>query len=118
MKFDTTLPSPGQIVDFIELDVERERHVVAHEFEAAVVDQILDILARSREEIVDAENFVSFREEPLAKMRAQKPGSACHQNPPARHQPICLISLQAHVMPALRSGRNSADGIEPQTADL
>ena len=43
-----------QIVDLINLDIERKRHVVTDQFKMFVVEQVLDILPVTGEEIVDA----------------------------------------------------------------
>jgi hypothetical protein len=43
----------GEIVDFVDFDVERKRHVVTYEFEPLVVEQRQDIVARAGEKIVD-----------------------------------------------------------------
>jgi hypothetical protein len=37
----------------VDLDVERKRHVVPHDLEVMVVEQMLDIAPRPGEEIVD-----------------------------------------------------------------
>ena len=38
----------GQIVDLVDLDIERKRHVVAHQLEVRVVEQMLDIVRVGR----------------------------------------------------------------------
>ena len=43
-----------QIVDLIDLDIERKRHVVTDQFKMFVVEQVLDIPPVTGEEIVDA----------------------------------------------------------------
>ena len=62
----------GEIVDLIDLDVERERHIVAHEVEVLVLDEMLDVAPRAGEEIIDAQHIGAFPQQPLAKMRAEE----------------------------------------------
>ena len=38
----------GEIVDLVDLDVERERHVVADQLEMLVVEQMLDVVVACR----------------------------------------------------------------------
>ena len=38
----------GEVVDLVDLDVERERHVVADQLEMLVVEQMLDVAAGCR----------------------------------------------------------------------
>ena len=52
----------GQIVDLIDLQIERKGHVVADELEPGVAEQMLDILLRSCEQVVDANDLVTVRQ--------------------------------------------------------
>ena len=47
------------------------------QLEARIVEQVKDVLAPAGEEIIEAEHFVAFAEEPLAKMRADEPRATC-----------------------------------------
>ena len=38
----------GEVVDLVDLDVERERHVVAHQLEARMPHQMIDVLLCAR----------------------------------------------------------------------
>jgi hypothetical protein len=51
----------GEVIDFIDLDVQRKGDVVAQEFEARICMKMLEIALGSREEVIDAEDFVSIR---------------------------------------------------------
>ena len=42
----------GQVIDFIHLNVERERHVVPHQLEMLVIEKVLDVLSRSGEKVI------------------------------------------------------------------
>ena len=74
----------GQIVDLVDLDIERHRDVVTHDFEARVAEQMFDVLPPAGVVIVDAQDFVAFGQKPLAKMRADETGAAGYQRPYAR----------------------------------
>ena len=66
----------GEVEYLVDFDIERERHVVTHQFETLVVDQVLDVAPRARVEIVDAENLASAREQRFAEEGAEKAGPA------------------------------------------
>ena len=70
----------GQIVDLIHLDIERKRHVVAHQLEAVVIDHAIDVAACAGEKIIDADDVGAVLEQALAKMRAEKSGAAGHKH--------------------------------------
>jgi hypothetical protein len=48
------------------------RDVVTQQLEALVIEKMLDIAPRSREEIIDAKDLVPSRQELLAEMGAKK----------------------------------------------
>ena len=68
-----------QVEDLVDLDVERERHVVAHQLEARVAQEVRDVALGPREEVVDAKDVVAALDEPFAKMRAEEAGAPGHQ---------------------------------------
>jgi len=70
----------GEIVYLIHFDKERERDVMAHQFEALMVQQMLDVVPGAGEVIVHAKDFVATRQQGLAQKRTNKPGPAGHQN--------------------------------------
>jgi hypothetical protein len=51
----------GEVVDLVDLHVEREGHVVAHQLEVRVVEQVGDVVLGAGEEVVDAEHIVRAR---------------------------------------------------------
>ena len=55
-----------EIVDFIDFDVERKRHVMTHEFKPLVVEKLQDVVARAREEIVDAQYVMAIGQQAFA----------------------------------------------------
>ena len=74
----------GQIVDLVDLDKERKGHVVAHELEARIAEEMLDVLLGAGEKIVEAENFV-----PIAESRRS---TRCEPRNPA--PPVTRIRLR------------------------
>jgi len=87
----------GEIVDLVDLDIEREADVVAHEFEARVVVQMVDIALVAGEEVIDAEDFIAPFEKPVDQVRAKEAGASCHEDALA-----AVISL-LHSLALLRS---------------
>ena len=77
----------GEVVDLVDLDVEREGHVVPHQLEMRIAQAGGDIVLAAGEVVVDAQHVVARRQQPLAKMRAEKTGAAGHQNPLAHVPP-------------------------------
>jgi hypothetical protein len=51
---------------------------VAYEFEAMMVEQVKDVFASPREEVVEAQHLVPFADQPLAQVRAEKARTARH----------------------------------------
>src|SRR6476661_8526742 len=70
-----------EIVDLIDLQIERKRHVVTLQLKALVMQQMLNISTATAEKIVDANNVGSCRQQPLTQVRAQESRAACHQDP-------------------------------------
>ena len=60
----------GQVVDFVDLDKERKGHVVAHQLEMRVTEQMGDIILGAAEEVVEAKDVAAFVQQAFAKMRA------------------------------------------------
>jgi hypothetical protein len=87
----------GEIVDLVDLRVERKGDVVAHQLEMLFADQVLDIALGPGEEIVDTDDIAARREQALAQMRAEKSGTAgdqdalfeMHDDRVSRCEPAC-----------------------------
>jgi hypothetical protein len=71
----------GEIVDLVDLDIERKGHVVAHDLEGRLAEQLFDVAARTCEIVVDAENLALLLEQSCAQMRAQKACTPCNKDP-------------------------------------
>jgi hypothetical protein len=70
----------GQVIDLIDLDIERERHVMPDKLEVLVIEQMLDVAAGAGEKIVEADDIGAVVEQALAQMRAQKACATGDQN--------------------------------------
>ena len=93
----------GEIVDLVDLDIERKRHVVAHQLEARMADQMLDVALAAGEEIVDANDVVAVGNQAIAQVRAEKAGTAGDQHRLAtqpRYAHLSAVSV-GHVRPEL-----------------
>jgi hypothetical protein len=67
----------SQVVDFVDLHIEREGDVVANKFKIRISQQMDDISFGPRIEIVDTEDIVSIPEETLAEMGTQESSPSC-----------------------------------------
>src|SRR5215471_16680710 len=70
----------GQVVDLIDLQIQREGDVVADGFEVRIREQMRNIGARAGEIIVDADDVRAFAQEALAKMRSEETCAARDQH--------------------------------------
>ena len=67
---------------------------------------MLDVALAAGEEIVDAEDVVALRDQPIAQMRAEKPGAAGDQNASVAHEirlsciPITIVTPSNGQAPA------------------
>ena len=81
-----------EIVDFVNLDVEREGHVMTEELKIFVLPEVTHIALRASCEIVDAKHLMSISQEPVAKMRPQEPSPSCDKNRTSHSSPLCMES--------------------------
>ena len=93
----------GEVVDLVDLDVEREGDVVAHRLEVRIAEQVRDVVLAPGEVVVDAQHVVAVAQQAFAQMRAEEAGAAGHQYSFAR---------QAHAFgaPGGRQVARSAGG--------
>ena len=70
----------GEVVDPIDFDLEGVDHIMPQQFEPRMVAEVEDIALPTSEEVVETDHLVPVREESLAEMTAQKPGSAGDEN--------------------------------------
>ncbi len=71
----------GQVVNLVDLDIERERHIVTQQLKATMLQQMLYVTACATKEIVGADDVGALGQEPFAKMRAEEAGAAGDQYP-------------------------------------
>ena len=94
----------SEIVDLVDLDVQRKCHVVPSQFEMLVIEKMFDIFPAAGEKLSTQKNVAARREKPLAKVRAEKSSPPvtkirrckCIQCP----EPVCaqLLSRQLSDM--------------------
>ena len=101
----------GQVPDFVDFQEQRKSHVVAHEFEARMGVQMLDIALGAGEQIVHAQHFVvRILQQAIAQVRAQKTGAAGDQDAPSAVVVLHVVRSLCGYVPA---GRNPpASGVE------
>ena len=63
----------GEIVDLVNLDIERKRYLVAEGLEIRIIQQTQDVLTRSGEEVIDRENFMSSVKSRSHRCESRKP---------------------------------------------
>jgi hypothetical protein len=51
----------GEVVDLIDFDVERERHIVTNQLKPMVIEQMIDVAPRAGEEVIDAYDDSAIR---------------------------------------------------------
>jgi hypothetical protein len=66
----------GKIVDLVDLEIDRKRHVVPDELEMLVIEQGLDVRATAGKEIVKTNNICAAGQQALTQMRTEKSGTA------------------------------------------
>jgi hypothetical protein len=70
----------GEIVDLVDLHIERKRHVVTHQLEAFDAEQMRDVAFGAGEEVVDTDKVGAALQQALAQMRPEEAGPTGHQN--------------------------------------
>jgi hypothetical protein len=71
----------GEIVDFVDLDIERKGNVVADRLEVGMTQQVGNVAPGPSEIVVNAYHFVAGGDEPITQMAAKKAGAAGHEDP-------------------------------------
>jgi hypothetical protein len=70
----------SKVIDLIYLKVDGKGDVMAYQFEVGVAKQMVDILLASREEIVQAKDFISFFQKALTQVGSQEAATSCYEN--------------------------------------
>jgi hypothetical protein len=58
----------GEVVDFVDLDIEREGNVVTQEFKVRVFEQIYDVFFGASKKVIDTDDVIAFFEKSAAEM--------------------------------------------------
>ncbi len=66
----------GEVVDLIDLELERINHVVPHEFEPRMRQQMGDVVLAAGEQVVETDDLMAVAQQPVAEMAAEKTGTA------------------------------------------
>ncbi len=70
----------GQIINFVDFEVDWQRDIVAEQLEIGATEQMGDVGFLTGEEIVQTNDIVSIVDESFAKMRAEKTSAAGDKN--------------------------------------
>jgi hypothetical protein len=70
----------GEVVDLVDLDIERKADVVPQELEAWVQVQVVEVALGRRKQIVDADHLMALSEQPVDEVRAEESGPARYEN--------------------------------------
>ena len=62
----------SEIEDFIDLDIEGETDVVAHQLKQRIREQAMHVAPRAGVEIINTQHFVAALQQPVAKVRSNK----------------------------------------------
>src|SRR5260370_6022582 len=69
----------GEIVNLIDLQIEREGDIVSDQLEMPMTEQVFDVPSRSGEKIVDTKDDRAVRQETLTQMRTEETSTAGNQ---------------------------------------
>ncbi len=70
----------GQVVDLVDLEKSGSVTSCRRTSKLVAVEQVLDVLSATGEEVVQADDVVALCEEPFAEMGADEPGAAGHED--------------------------------------
>jgi hypothetical protein len=68
-----------QIIDTVDLKLERVDDIVAHEFKTGITNEMLDIGFPTSEEVIETDDFIALFDEAVAEMGTEESGSASDQ---------------------------------------
>ena len=70
----------GKIINLVDLDIERKRHIMTHDLEPGIFEQMRNIVFNTSEVVIDTKDVITFVQQPFAEVRADKPGTSGDQN--------------------------------------
>ena len=105
----------GEIVDFVDLDIERKGHVVAHELEPWVAVQVVDVALRAGEQVVEADHLVPLIQQAVDQVRPDEPGTAGDEDafPAVVKACHCRFPLRRNQGTCCKRGGASQSAIYP-----
>ena len=70
----------GEVIDLVDFQKDGPHDVVPDQLEVRTGEQLLDVVAAAREEIVEAQHVVAARDQPVAEVAADKARTAGDKN--------------------------------------
>jgi hypothetical protein len=70
----------GEVVYFVNFDIERECNIVTHQFEVGMVEEMGDICPAASIEVVDTQHIVTVVDQALAQVGAEKTGTTGYKD--------------------------------------
>lgn len=70
----------GEVINFIDLNIERKSNIVAQKLKAVVLVKMFDIAFRPRKQIVHAKNIMALIEKMVDQMRPNKSRTSGDKN--------------------------------------
>jgi len=64
----------------VDLEIDREGHIVSDELEVLVVEQMLDVRARAGKKVVEANDVGALRQQAFAQVRPEKSGAVSNKD--------------------------------------
>jgi hypothetical protein len=88
-----------QVVDLVDLEIERKRNVVAYRLEVSMTEETGDITACPGEVVIDAQDLVASSQQSLTQVAAKKAGAArdkdtCRLERTSRHWFASLMEVE------------------------
>ena len=95
----------GQVVDLIDFDVERERHIVTNQLETMVIEQVIDVAPHSGKEVVDTNDVATVREQALTEVRTEKASPTGNQYARFKMHVPDVLAVTLNVATCIRIDR-------------
>ena len=70
----------GQVVDLVDLELERVDHVVAHQLEVGAAVEVGNVALAAGKKVIEANDVVAVFEQAVAEVGTQKAGAAGDKN--------------------------------------
>src|SRR5262249_14421763 len=90
-----------QVVDLIDLQIKREREIVADQLKKLLVKEVLDVASGAGKEVINTQDQRTVRKEMLAQMRAEEARATRYQYPLFKMH-LCPLICHPTGFPARR----------------